>query len=111
MPAEVIQAISVAVVLGTMIAAWAYLHFHAPYQIEDIRFSVSPQRYLLSLLMHISGILAIYSILVVAIYPAAMLVMYGAEILECWTCLECKDCGLDEQGIIWAAIITSVRVM
>jgi hypothetical protein len=115
MRTEVGQALVVAVALGTMIAAWAYLHFHAPYRTEDIRFSVSPQRYFLSLWMHICCVLAIYCILLLALYPAALLVMYGAEMDKCWECLECKeeDCGLDEQAIIWAALISalSVRIM
>jgi hypothetical protein len=111
MPIEVVQAIFVSVALGALIVAWAYLHFHAPYRTEDIRFSVSPRRYFLSLWMYICGVLAIYSILLLATYPAALLVMYGADMDKCWKCLDCKDdCGLDEQGIIWAALISAVCV-
>ena len=112
MPIEVVQALFVAVAFGAMVAAWAYLHFHALYRIEEIRFSVSPQRYWFSLWMHICGVLAIYSILLLATYPAAMLIMYGADMDKCWRCIDCSkdDCGLDEQAIIWAALVSAVCV-
>jgi hypothetical protein len=112
MPIEVVQALFVAVAFGAMVAAWAYLHFHALYRIEEIRFSVSPQRYWISLWMHICGVLAIYSILLLATYPAAMLIMYGADMDKCWKCIDCSkdDCGLDEQAIIWAALVSAVCV-
>jgi hypothetical protein len=111
MSIELAQAIFVAVALGVLMAAWSYLHFHAPHRIEEIRFGVSPQRYFLSLGMHICGILAIYCILLLATYPIAMLVMYGAEMEKCWSCLGCgDDCGDDEQAIIWAALTSAIGV-
>jgi hypothetical protein len=110
MAPEVSQAILVAVALGAMISAWAYLHFHAPYPAEEIRCSVSPRRYILAVSIHVCGILAIYCILVFAVYPVLMQLMYGSENHVCWKCLECEDCGLDEQAIIWAALISALTV-
>ncbi|OKO79593.1 hypothetical protein AC629_28555 [Bradyrhizobium sp. NAS80.1] len=109
---ELVQAIVVAVGLGVLVAAWAYLHFHAPHEVETIRRAVSPQRYFWSLSMHICGILAIYVILLLSAYPLMMVIEYGPnDMAKCWICPNCgEDCSADEQAIIWAALISALSV-
>jgi hypothetical protein len=111
-----VQAIAVTIVLGTLIAAWVFLHFNEPYPRDTIRFSVRPQRYFLAVSAYISAILLIYAILVPATYSLVLWAMYGNPMIACWKCvLYGTPCGtvcpeLDTEGLIWAALISAVVI-
>src|SRR6266480_2465579 len=121
MTLDVVQAIAVTIVIGALIAAWAFLHFNEPYPQDTIRFSVRQQRYLVAVSVHLSVILALYAIIVLAIYPIVLWTMYGNAMVGCWTCIwyrmPCdricdglEPLELKPEGLIWATLISGVLV-
>jgi hypothetical protein len=90
MSLDVAQAVFAVIALGALVAAWAFLHFHAPLRAEDVRFSVLQQRYYLSLGVHICGILAIYGVLI--LFFLSIVDVVGAR------------------QVVWAALISAVFV-
>jgi hypothetical protein len=121
MSSDVVQAIAVTIVLGALIAAWAFLHFNEPYRQDTIRFSVRQQRYYIAVSAHLSVILGIYAILVLATYSLVLWTMYGNAMVTCWKCIwyrvscdricdELKPLELKPEGLIWAALISAVLV-
>src|SRR5215471_11479114 len=113
------QSVVVAIALGFLVAAWAFQHFHTPDRPEDIRFSVSRQRYFVALGMHISIILAAYAVLVLALYQVVLLATKGTDLIGCWTCMgnrplcpdDCKDLRLLQPGsLVWAALMSALFI-
>jgi hypothetical protein len=69
---QVLQSVTVAIALGALIAAWAVAHFNEGLPPEEIRFSVTPQRYFVALGAHVSAIFAAYGLLTLLIYQVLM---------------------------------------
>ena len=61
--------------LSALVAGWAFRHFHEPYRIEDVRFSVSRSRYWIALWLHMTAVLAVYGALTAGFYSVAALAL------------------------------------
>jgi len=113
-----VQSVVVAIALGSLVAAWAFQHFHAPDRTEDIRFSVPQQRYFVAVGIHISIILAVYAVLVLALYQLVLLATKGTDLIGCWTCSgdqpSCPECtnlrSLQPATLIWAALVSALFI-
>jgi hypothetical protein len=113
-----VQSVVVAIALGSLVAAWAFQHFHAPDRTEDIRFSVPQQRYFLAVGIHVSIMLAVYAVLVLALYQLVLLATKGSDLIGCWTCVEnqssCPACknlrSLQPATLVWAALVSALFI-
>src|SRR5215510_4529536 len=114
-----VQSVVVAIALGSLVAAWAFQHFHAPDRVEDIRFSVPRQRYFVAVGIHVSIILAVYAVLVLALYQVVLLASTGTDLINCWTCIanrpvcpdDCQDLrSLQPASLVWAALMAALFV-
>src|SRR5262249_26956250 len=83
-----VQSVVVAIALGSLVAAWAFQHFHAPDRTEDIRFSVPQQRYFVPVGIPISIMLPVYAALVLALYQRVRVANKGTDLIGCWTVVE-----------------------
>src|SRR3984893_4880334 len=109
---DVVQAFAVAVILGGVTAAWAFMHFHEMHRPEEIRFSVPQQRYFAAIGAHVSVILAIYAILILAIYGIIALASGTIPPLDCYSpniparrwkvCEESKLLNTD--ALVWSSL-------
>src|ERR1700758_1415388 len=117
-PDPIQQSVVVAIALGSLVAAWAFQHFHAPDRTEDIRFSVPQQRYFVAVGIHVSIILAVYAVLVLALYQFVLLASKGTSLIDCWTCIgsqpSCPDCenlrSLHPGSLVWAALVSALFI-
>src|SRR5262249_29233296 len=117
-----LQAIAVTIVLGTLIAAWAFQHFNQPYRQDEIRFSVRQQRYFFAVSAYLFAIVGVYAVVVLAVQATYALVVwttYGNAMINCWKCiwdrLPCICGGLEPlalkpEALTWAALISAVIV-
>jgi hypothetical protein len=114
-----IQSVLVAIALGSLVAAWAFQHFHAPDRTEDIRFSVPQQRYFVAVGIHVSIILAVYAVLVLVLYPLVLWASKGTGLTGCWRCIgnqpscpdNCKDLRLlQPASLVWAALVSALFI-
>jgi hypothetical protein len=117
-PIQSVQSVVVAIALGSLVAAWAFQHFHAPDRTEDIRFSVPQQRYFVAVGIHVSIILAVYAVLVLLLYQLVLLASNGTDLIGCWTCVEnqslCPACenlrSLHPATLVWAALVSALFI-
>jgi hypothetical protein len=114
-----VQSVVVAIALGSLVAAWAFQHFHAPDRTEDIRFSVPQQRYFVAVGIHVSIILAVYAVLVLVLYPLVLWASKGTGLTGCWRCIgnqpscpdNCKDLRLlQPASLVWAALVSALFI-
>src|SRR3989442_9435813 len=115
-PIQSVQSVVVAIVLGAVLTAWAFQHFHEFRRPDDIRFSVPRQRYLVALGVHVSAILTIYAIAILAIYVIYQLMMLVIDGIPPLTCYRpdhvpdrlkqfCKEFGtLKPDVLVWSAL-------
>src|SRR5690348_8347535 len=90
-----VQAIAVTIVIGALIAAWAFLHFNEPYRQDEIRFSVRQQRYFVAVSAYIFAILGIYALVALTAYSLVLWTMYANA--NCWKCIWYQpQCVCDE---------------
>ena len=108
-----IQAITTAIVLGILIAAWAK-HFSGPLPPEEIWIAVPRRRYYVAVGVHIFGMLSIYGILVLTIYAVVALVT-DSDLRSCWagrlfwwgkTC----PSSFKPQVLVWTALASALIV-
>jgi hypothetical protein len=64
------EAVTIAISLGALVAAWAVAQFNEALPAGKIRFTVPQQRYFVALAAHVTAILTIYLVLVLVIYLA-----------------------------------------
>src|SRR5262249_12424369 len=113
-----VQSVVVAIALGSLVAAWAFQQFHAPDRTEDIRFSVPQQRYFVAVGIHVSIMLAVYAVLVLALYQLVLCATKGSGLIGCWTCVEnqssspaCKNLrSLQPATLVWAALVSALFI-
>src|SRR5215471_676641 len=78
-----IPALTVALALAALIAAWAEAHFNEGQPLGEIRYSVPQQRYFAALAVHVTAILGLYVLFLLTVYGVTMLASGGIPKFDC----------------------------
>src|SRR5262245_36023076 len=112
-----IPALTVALALAALIAAWAEAHFNEGQPLGEIRYSVPQQRYFAALAVHVTAILGLYVLFLMTAYGAIKLASSGIPRFDCYGFDLSNPCtkeslkmipALHSDALVWSALASAL---